>query len=196
LIFIDIFTVLVYTDHRLPCRERELLTIRLIDYFEKATAEEAIFLPAKCQQVINTMRGHVEDSLTSLTGDILNAFSKSKASSTMEYSHKSEDKYDDIVGEGFYDGALDAYNREVVQGFASPLWETPKPLPLSRKRKATSAAASPSPRPPLGFARPQGKGKGGKGKGDRRGKGGKGLRGKGKGRGQRGRGRGAWKSRT
>jgi hypothetical protein len=178
-------------------RERELLTIRLIDHLEKTVTEEGVFLPPKCKQVLNTLRGHVEDSLTSLTGDALTAFSKSGASSIMEYTHDGEEKYDDLVGEDFYNEALDAYNRGVAQGFSAPLWNAPNPL--SKKRKAISAAAPV--RAPLGFAPPpKGKGKGGKGKGGK-GKGGKGKGGKGKGRGkgnrgQRGRGKGVWRSRS
>jgi hypothetical protein len=177
-----------------PCREREIVTIRLIDYVEKTAAEEGVFLPPKCKQVLNTLRGHVEDTLTSLTGDALTAFSKSGASSIMEYTHDGEDKYDDLVGEDFHDGAMEAYNQAVAQGLAPSLWEAPKSL--SRKRKASSAAAPQVPRP-LGFAQPpMGKGKGGKGKG-KGGKGkGKGGKGKGNSRGQRGRGKGGWRSRN
>jgi hypothetical protein len=159
--------------------------------------EEGCVLSLKMQRCLNTLRGHTEDSLTSLTGDGLNAFSKSVATaSNMEWSLDGDEKYESVVGEDYYDSMLDAYNRSVAEGISKPLWDKPNPIAKPNKKRKVSAALS-VPKP-LGFAPPAGKGKGGKGKGGKgRGKGrgnGKGAKGKGKGQ-QRGRGQGAWKSR-
>ena len=171
-------------------QERSLCSINILDHICLNLQQEGVTLPVSVQRHMSSLRGHLEDSLTTLVHQSLSSFSKIDQSG-VEWAEES--KYDGIIDDDYYEKVNDKYELDVARkGYkaSQPGWHDAR----KKKRKVKGAidpnsqqgkgGGTPNPAPRDGGGK--GKGRGGKGKG----RGGKGRYS------QRGRAKGGWRGRN
>jgi hypothetical protein len=87
------------------------MTMRMCDYMAKIAEEEKMVLPSKFKRCFASLRDHVEDNITSLCGDSLIAFSKASPG-PIEWQ-QGDDKYENLVGDEYWEGVKDDWADKV-----------------------------------------------------------------------------------